>query len=299
LVANPYNFSISKEDLLAKNPMVNPDELVFRKLDENGNFVNVNYFEPFTGYFFAYSGSKPLQSILLPKKPSILSKSQKISGNFIKLRKNKKITRSEVFYRKNKKIANLRAPSDSFDGFFPEKNNRFDVFSSKEKNAVFEYQIKNPERERIDLKFISSDNSLFHIFVDAENGEIFSEKTLKEADKKVFLITGSEEFVKEKSKNFVHKELGFELSAAYPNPFNPNVRLNLSLKYSSNFDIVVFNILGEKVRTLAKNKTFPSGVHIIRWNGKNDVGNKVASGIYYMKIYSKFKKVIRKLVLVK
>ncbi len=68
-----------------------------------------------------------------------------------------------------------------------------------------------------------------------------------------------------------------------PNPFNPETTIPYSLATSGRVAIRVFNIAGRSVRTLV-DRTEPAGNHVVHWNGKNDGGMRVASGVYFYRI---------------
>lgn len=71
----------------------------------------------------------------------------------------------------------------------------------------------------------------------------------------------------------------FELKQNYPNPFNPVTTIEYSLTGRMNVTIEVFNVLGQKVRTLVS-ETKPAGSYRIDWNSVDDLGKPVASGVY-------------------
>lgn len=73
---------------------------------------------------------------------------------------------------------------------------------------------------------------------------------------------------------------GFELHQNYPNPFNPSTTLPYKVAVSSHVNLTVYNLLGQPVRTLV-NETRPAGVYEILWDGKDDSGNSLGSGIYF------------------
>lgn len=74
----------------------------------------------------------------------------------------------------------------------------------------------------------------------------------------------------------------FSLSQNFPNPFNPNTVINYQLSLKSKGKLTIFNVLGKKVKEFVLNK--PKGS--VTWNGKNDFGNQVATGIYFYRIES-------------
>ncbi len=81
----------------------------------------------------------------------------------------------------------------------------------------------------------------------------------------------------------------------YPNPFNPTTTINYSIPRRRNIELAVFNVKGQRIKTLI-NDVMPSGEHSVIWDGDNDNGVKVASGIYFYKLqagtYTKTKKMI-------
>ncbi len=92
--------------------------------------------------------------------------------------------------------------------------------------------------------------------------------------------------------------LTFKLYANYPNPFNPQTNVVFDLPQTDEVTIEIFNILGQKVRTLAQ-QTFKAGKHHLVWNGKDDRGNTLSSGVYFLKLHSSRYSATRKMVLMK
>jgi hypothetical protein len=71
----------------------------------------------------------------------------------------------------------------------------------------------------------------------------------------------------------------------YPNPFNPSTTISFSLGTGSNVEISVFNIRGQKVRSLYSAFT-PAGEHSLVWDGKDDAGRELASGLFFCRLTS-------------
>jgi flagellar hook assembly protein FlgD len=86
-----------------------------------------------------------------------------------------------------------------------------------------------------------------------------------------------------------------QLQGNYPNPFNPETTISFSLKESQFVNIDIYNILGQRVKTLVANE-MNKGTHSLIWNGTDNGGRNVASGIYFYKMqagkYSSTKKMI-------
>ena len=90
----------------------------------------------------------------------------------------------------------------------------------------------------------------------------------------------------------------FYLYGNYPNPFNPSTTISFFIPANDNVEIIIYDILGIKVKSLL-NERLNSGAHNISWNGKNDYGNQLTSGIYLYRIKYKDKLQTGKLVLQK
>jgi len=76
---------------------------------------------------------------------------------------------------------------------------------------------------------------------------------------------------------------GFSLSQNYPNPFNSGTAIPLQLAHSSDVTITVVNIQGQTVNQLLSGH-LSAGNHLLRWNGTNDSGNPVSSGMYFFEV---------------
>ena len=70
------------------------------------------------------------------------------------------------------------------------------------------------------------------------------------------------------------------LRGNFPNPFNPTTTIMFDLEKESDIRIEIFNIRGQRVRLLAKG-VWAQGSHSIEWNGTNDDGRAVGSGVYF------------------
>ena len=75
----------------------------------------------------------------------------------------------------------------------------------------------------------------------------------------------------------------FSLSQNYPNPFNPSTSIKYSITENTRVSLVVYNLLGQAVRTLV-NAEQQAGYYTVTWDGKNEFGSSVASGIYIYRI---------------
>jgi hypothetical protein len=92
----------------------------------------------------------------------------------------------------------------------------------------------------------------------------------------------------------------FALHQNFPNPFNPDTTIKYDLAESADITLQIYNVLGQVVRTLVGSEAQNAGRYQIRWNGMDDRGVPVSSGVYFYRISAdgKFQNV-RKLMLLK
>ena len=88
-----------------------------------------------------------------------------------------------------------------------------------------------------------------------------------------------------------------KLIAAYPNPFNPSTTISFSLAEPGEVSLDIYNTRGQKIRTLVKDRR-DAGTHNVFWNGKNDEGKLVSSGIYFYRMKAEGYVSVRKMVLI-
>jgi len=96
--------------------------------------------------------------------------------------------------------------------------------------------------------------------------------------------------------SFIPKE--YRLYDAYPNPFNPTTNICYDIPKKGHVSILVYNMLGNRIRTLA-NGIQEAGNTSIIWNGRDDGGELVSAGVYIYKIQSGIFSQTKKMVLLK
>lgn len=77
----------------------------------------------------------------------------------------------------------------------------------------------------------------------------------------------------------------FSLAQNYPNPFNPTTQIGFRLSYFGNVDLKIYDVQGKLVKTLI-NENRQAGEYSVVWNGTDDNGKKVSSGIYIYRLKS-------------
>jgi hypothetical protein len=94
-----------------------------------------------------------------------------------------------------------------------------------------------------------------------------------------------------------------ELLANFPNPFNPETWIPFKLQKSSDISITIYDVHGRLVRTLELG-SIPAGTYQTKakaayWDGTNDIGERVASGIYFYQLKASEFSALRKMVILK
>ena len=90
----------------------------------------------------------------------------------------------------------------------------------------------------------------------------------------------------------------YKLHQNYPNPFNPKTNIKFSLPKRSHVTIEIFNITGQKVRTVS-NQTYEAGEHNVIWESRDDYGYKVSSGVYLYRLVTNEIVLNKKMLLLK
>ena len=92
--------------------------------------------------------------------------------------------------------------------------------------------------------------------------------------------------------------LRYELFQNYPNPFNPVTTIRFSLMKAQPVKLEIFNILGQKVKTLVDWR-MNAGSYEVLWNSRNNAGHAVGSGVYLYRITAGEFVQTRKMILLK
>jgi len=90
----------------------------------------------------------------------------------------------------------------------------------------------------------------------------------------------------------------FALKQNYPNPFNPSTEIAFSLEQASTINLTIFNVLGQKVKVLADGSK-QAGTHSLSWNGTDEMGALVSTGLYFYTLTDGNNSVTMKMALMK
>jgi hypothetical protein len=90
----------------------------------------------------------------------------------------------------------------------------------------------------------------------------------------------------------------FALLGNYPNPFNPGTVIVFNLPKSQNIDLIIYNNLGQVVKEIRK-EDLPAGLNEVKWNGDDQLGKSVSSGVYFYQVKSAGNFLTGKMILTK
>lgn len=170
--------------------------------------------------------------------------------------------------------------------------------------------VEGPERDQaitIDLLekgTIGENNRLYLLDMDYRyiltpvNGRVQIRLTDQFPQRRLRVIVGDETYANQHNDGISLVPLDYELAQNYPNPFNPETRIRYQLKKLTDVRLEIFNILGQRVRTLVDGQQ-DGGQHVLLWNGQNDAGFSVASGVYLYRIQAGSFTATRKMILVR
>lgn len=166
---------------------------------------------------------------------------------------------------------------DDLDAFFPTVSqvvNELDLYPDQSWN------INDRAVVRLDAagNFILLENSNEHLFFASPPG---AEATNS------FTTTSATTFMVNDIVAIGDDELpsAYRLDQNYPNPFNPTTTIEFSLGRADYTTVKVFDTLGREVRTLVAAQT-PAGTHRVEWNGLDQTGRAVSSGVYILQVVS-------------
>lgn len=90
-----------------------------------------------------------------------------------------------------------------------------------------------------------------------------------------------------------------ELHRNFPNPFNPETKIAFTLAQAMPVTLEIYNVKGQKLKTLISNAQFATGRHSVNWNGRDDNNRPVASGLYFSRLRTPAGNYVQKMTLMK
>ena len=114
-------------------------------------------------------------------------------------------------------------------------------------------------------------------------------------DNNAFVLTELDIRVGNDEAELIQESISLE---NYPNPFNPETRIAFSTRENGHVTLDIYNTKGQKVRSLV-NDNREAGKHSVVWNGKDDNGKNVASGVFFCRMKSEKYSSTKKMILMK
>ncbi|MCB9250788.1 MAG: S8 family serine peptidase [Ignavibacteriales bacterium] len=149
--------------------------------------------------------------------------------------------------------------------------------TKSEKKALFTLYLISKEEETKKTDYLSQLKEKYpnepETLQAMEITEIEVEKT------KINELNNSNHLEKEATEKVIHK---YELLGNYPNPFNPSTTISYSIPAASNISLTIYDMMGRRIESFEKNG-LAAGIHSEFWDGRNENGELVSSGIYIYK----------------
>ena len=133
----------------------------------------------------------------------------------------------------------------------------------------------------------------------AEDGLAYNTVTAIEIDSEgnIWFGTGAGVscFLKPDISEFIEPVTNFNLSQNYPNPFNTETTVKYTVIEKAIINLTIYNSTGQEINSLITNKLMRPGIYSTKWDGTNNFGIKVPSGVYFYTLrtntgYTKTKK---------
>ncbi|MBN2030782.1 choice-of-anchor D domain-containing protein [bacterium] len=319
MIGNPYNFTVQWDDC-----SLSSDSVTSLYYWDGETFqTDIAELEPWEGYFICNQGRKNAILSILPKESEGIGKKTINKGLLTDLQTNEWMYRISVSTDQMKDLYNyagVRADArerwDHRDqpepppigeyavGYFKHADwdthrglYTSDIRHVGEVGYVWEFTVetqllKTPVTVEWNLLHNLPEDWEAYIF-DLSDGIAKSmlkqhslnyETENEKPDKRLFkIVVGPQSYIENQSNGIPLEPVQFSLQQNYPNPFNPNTTIRYSLPKKSQVEISIFNAIGQRVRKLYIG-TENAGHHEIEWDGKDDLGRSVSSGVYICRL---------------
>ncbi len=137
-----------------------------------------------------------------------------------------------------------------------------------------------------------------NVYFELEDDEAYAFGIGEESFREFEVVIGPEAYLGEEISRFRPLPQNYDLSQNYPNPFNSGTFVSYELPKSCRVSIEIYNVLGQKVATPVDTFSGP-GYFSITYDGKNDLGEELASGVYLYVLRVGGSKIARKMTLIR
>ena len=186
-----------------------------------------------------------------------------------------------------------------------------DIRPEPRDGEIWEFAVRSNMRDKVQLTFAGVES------VPPEYGVWLSDETigitqnLREKNhyavavieenhpKRMKLLVGKSKFVNAKLTALQNIPATHELAQNFPNPFNPTTTIRYGLPQPARVTLKVFNALGEEVAVLLNGLPQAAGYHTAIWNGRNQLDERVASGLFFYRLQTDNLVLTKKMILVR
>jgi uncharacterized repeat protein (TIGR02543 family) len=299
IIANPFDVEIGWTSVRAQNDITAPI------WGFNGSFNQSGTFQPYRGYYFHNDGN--LESLSIPY-PGGGSQSKQVPAlpeiaHDLKFSLTKNgisysdiaINIAEGYDEHINRYTIYAPPSDFEEASIGMRDGQIhtEVKNPSDEGYTFDIRIRMPENKTYTLNIDGADSfDGYEIaLVNRRSGKIIElhrrnsfEVSASSGDEHYKLIIGSERFTWEEIQRLIPDIMA--LSQNYPNPFNPITTIEYSIpqeKENVSVTIEIFNVLGQRVRTLVRDR-HTAGFYSAEWDARNDHGINLPSGVYIYRL---------------
>ena len=315
MIGNPFDFNIPLGNVLVNDSTTLSGDPNLYTYDGTNGWVPVTRLEPWKGYIYKSANENQIRIIPLENTGGL-----KISEPAMVLAEDEWLVdinaRNGLGVDNLNTVGMITAASDEYDpmdtfeppmvpgGISLRMDNRDwaengDIYSSdirtvKEDGEFWDMEVAaQDDKHNVYLKFegiedIPAEFDVFAIDVtlgvaqDLRWNPVYRYAVSNpEAIHDIRFIAGTRDFVKSNNAGVDLYPERFNISQNFPNPFNPQTSVLITLEDISRVDLIVYNVLGEEVVRIADRQAFPAGYHNFTWRGLNKDGKRVASGVYF------------------
>ncbi|MDQ7052216.1 MAG: FlgD immunoglobulin-like domain containing protein [candidate division KSB1 bacterium] len=152
---------------------------------------------------------------------------------------------------------------------------------------LYYYHFATGSLNRYDLTNYFTDRAMVSYFVKVSGSHVVIEalSSTQQEDVGIYLFELGDPITGLQPENDLDRQIPtqFRLSQNYPNPFNPGTTFSYELPTSEHVSLIIYDITGRRVKTLVNQKQAP-GTHTVFWDGTNDGGQRLASGVYFYRL---------------
>ncbi len=329
LITDPFNYPVSWSQVQTKN---STSENIYAF---NGTFQISKTLAPYIGYYyFNGTGSTTLEispmDTLLPPLARINSSDNTNSSNDgwqvnMKLKAGNYADSAACFgvsfdatKEFNKmdlhKPRNMESVPEIYFSH-PEWNKNYPIFASDikplfENYEEWSFEVASSPQQKAAVSFSGLDEipRQFNVYLHDVQSDKWIDLRMEnsyrflpsDATTSFKIVVGTEQAIKNKIGNINTSDVySYKLGNNYPNPFNLTTIIPLTLDKQSNVELEIFNIIGQKVKTIYSG-ALDSGRHFFRWDGTDNNGRIVSSGIYFYRLDApQYPSLIKKMILLK